>query len=405
MKYSSKLAERFQRPVAIAGSVSMIVAVLASTLILCAHEEELKAAFLSACWFAVLLLLPTTLLPLAVKTPNQWFHPVTLLVILCCLGLLVIPRHEEIRRVLPACGTLSAASVLCVPRVLTVLFDREGFREWSISRLVYYVCAFGWHDFRTAKLLQDPKGKMISILVVRQLSSIFVAFACVAVVFVAGPPHLASSDIVDVLKLVSHVLFRGILSAGAFYNAFVALDASLRLSYVVLLGVDVEAAFGVLDFPALSSKTQLGRFLETLFYRLSFNCKSVASFWGRFWNRPVHALLANGVYMPLISAGISERLATLCVFLVSGAGHLYACNAAGLATYTQICMLAFFLVQPLYISLERTPFFRRHLRGPTFVFFAVAASTPLFTEPLLGVFGYGIRVDPSMGTLSRLSGF
>lgn len=49
--------------------------------------------------------------------------------------------------------------------------------------------------------------------------------------------------------------------------------------------------------------------------------KSPSDFWGRRWNRIVHALLKNGVYKPVRCAGGSNGLASLAAFTASGVFH------------------------------------------------------------------------------------
>lgn len=53
-----------------------------------------------------------------------------------------------------------------------------------------------------------------------------------------------------------------------------------------------------------------------------FSC-SISDFWGRRWNRLVHAGLKNGIYKPVRSLTNSRAIATVTTFFVSGLIHEY----------------------------------------------------------------------------------
>ena len=113
----------------------------------------------------------------------------------------------------------------------------------------------------------------------------------------------------------------------------------------------------------------------------------------------MNRLLVDGVFNPL-KGKVPKFAAALVVFAVSGMGHLYACNATGMPTWTQLCMFSFFIVQPLFIFLQRKI---TVLRGPVWTFLFLLSSAPLFTEPLLYLFGMGIRVSPDLKALAFAS--
>ena len=113
----------------------------------------------------------------------------------------------------------------------------------------------------------------------------------------------------------------------------------------------------------------------------------------------MNRLLVDGVFNQL-KGKVPKFAAALVVFAVSGMGHLNACNATGMPTWTQLCMFSFFIVQPLFIFLQRKI---TVLRGPVWTFLFLLSSAPLFTEPLLYLFGMGIRVSPDLKALAFAS--
>jgi hypothetical protein len=57
---------------------------------------------------------------------------------------------------------------------------------------------------------------------------------------------------------------------------------------------------------------------------------SLAVFWGSFWNRAVALTLREGVYVPLLKAGVPRPVASVLAFSVSGLNHCEsaACESA-----------------------------------------------------------------------------
>ena len=53
---------------------------------------------------------------------------------------------------------------------------------------------------------------------------------------------------------------------------------------------------------------------------LNRNCSEVSSYW-RLWNMPVHYWLIRHVYFPCIRHGVSNHLAMVIVFAISGIFH------------------------------------------------------------------------------------
>lgn len=369
--------------------LGLIGSVFAGSVGLCVLMEERDAAVVVSIWFATLLSMGVLLLPAYIRYRRR---VIQVLGFVGCALLLLLPRTEAARRVLPACGTVSGASVLCVCRALTILLSSSNaiaMTTWPRWRVLFYFCAFGWHDFRDAFVWRDGASvAVVRDLIYSQVRSVAMAAVCVCTaIFVVGRPQLNSFAWIDVAGLVVVVYLRGALCAVAFYNAFVALDVSLRLAYVLALdGVGVDSAFGTV-------RVRKGKDPSSPFYVLTMNCASVAAFWSRFWNRPVNSLLVNGVYVPLTSTlSCSKNVAIFTVFLVSGLGHLCACNAVGMPWWIQICMLSFFLVQPCFILIERHGLVGRFVRGPMFVFLVISSSAPLFIEPLFFLFDWGIAL-------------
>ena len=62
------------------------------------------------------------------------------------------------------------------------------------------------------------------------------------------------------------------------------------------------------------------RFGDRVFYKDWWNCSEVSSYW-RLWNMPVHYWLVRHVYFPAIRMGMSNNIAMVVVFAISGVFH------------------------------------------------------------------------------------
>ena len=407
---NNKLDHAFSTFYAKSIALALVFSVYASEMALSYYENMAAMTFvLVTLWFAVLVSMGLFWLP----NSKKYFW----ICVLNCLLLLGIPRLEDLRSLLPVCGVIAAASVICVCRALTVMFNPDAFAKWPAFRFFYYFCVFGtftttpslfthidtntqhthisgWHDFRIIRPATKPK-KTIRMLMWKQIRAGGMVLFAVYIIVKSGQPSLMDLEVSSVLRLVAHVLLRGLFGTYAFYNSFVSLDSGMRLQYVRFLGIDVDSAFG-----SIIPRKELG-VLGSYARKCTANCDSVAMMWGLFWNKPVNRLLVDGVYNPL-KGKIPKFACAFVVFAVSGFGHLYACNATGLPLWIQTCMFSFFMVQPMFIFLQRNISF---LRGPVWTFFFLISSAPLFTESLLYLFGLGIRVSPELKALAMASKF
>jgi hypothetical protein len=110
---------------------------------------------------------------------------------------------------------------------------------------------------------------------------------------------------------------------------------------------------------------------------------SVAEFWGRRWNRPVHAQLRARIFMPLARRG-RPQLALMLAFAASAIGHAYPI-AVSLGFGMAAAMAAFFVVQPVLLHVERSLGVSSWPRpiARAWTLLVVLGLSPLFIEPLL----------------------
>ena len=103
-------------------------------------------------------------------------------------------------------------------------------------------------------------------------------------------------------------------------------------------------------------------------------------------------LLASGVYQPLRKIGLPRPFASVCVFAVSGIGHIYPCYCAGLGWREIGCMMLFFVVQVILMALESV----LKIQSRVWAIGIELLLSPLFVMPVL------FFTDPAvqgMGTL------
>jgi hypothetical protein len=131
--------------------------------------------------------------------------------------------------------------------------------------------------------------------------------------------------------------------------------------------------------------------------RSPFLATSVGEFWAKRWNRVASALLFRPLFFALF-AWHGTALALFITFFVSAAAHvLLAFMAMGRWKISLVCG-AFFLVQPLFILVERWLNTRLWPTAAARVWTlaVLAITSPLFVEPALQI------ITPSLGGTNQV---
>jgi hypothetical protein len=132
------------------------------------------------------------------------------------------------------------------------------------------------------------------------------------------PSYIISTMPVPSSTFSLNMTVRSFAMSGAMVAAFNVFDLAYRLLISAVHGIAVKSIMAD-DF---------------------WGNKTVAEIW-KGWNLPIQRLLASGVYQPLRKRGTPRPLARLCVFAVSGVGHIYPCYCAGLGGVQIGCKLTF----------------------------------------------------------------
>lgn len=116
--------------------------------------------------------------------------------------------------------------------------------------------------------------------------------------------------------------------------------------------------------------------------------RSIAEFWSARWNRVVGKVLRDRVFTPLAHRGAA--LAVWATFLASAAFHAYLVGIVLLRWAPALAAAAFFLLQPLLLSLERVLRIRRRARllRHAWTLGMLLLTAPLFIEPVLLMLGF-----------------
>eukprot|EP01111_Echinosteliopsis_oligospora_P007402 TRINITY_DN2235_c0_g1_i2.p1 TRINITY_DN2235_c0_g1~~TRINITY_DN2235_c0_g1_i2.p1 ORF type:complete len:515 (+),score=110.94 TRINITY_DN2235_c0_g1_i2:223-1767(+) len=102
------------------------------------------------------------------------------------------------------------------------------------------------------------------------------------------------------------------------FHLFALLERLLKLSvpnlYIWLIG------FYLLFHLWLNILAEILRFGDRHFYGAWWNCTTMDEYW-RIWNIPTHNWLIKHIHIPLVKAGVSKIIASICVFTVSAVFH------------------------------------------------------------------------------------
>jgi hypothetical protein len=112
---------------------------------------------------------------------------------------------------------------------------------------------------------------------------------------------------------------------------------------------------------------------------------SLSEFWAQRWNPLASAVFHKAFFRPL--AQWSAAFAMVAVFAISAVGHgLLTLFALGRTQIALVCA-AFFLLQPMFIAVERKLKVRRwsSTAGWLWTVAVLAITSPLFVEPLLQI--------------------
>ena len=125
-----------------------------------------------------------------------------------------------------------------------------------------------------------------------------------------------------------------------------------------------------------------------LMHRTPIAARSVGEFWGQRWNRIMSAWLRTFIFRPLARrrcAGVG----VLCSFFVSGALHGWPLLVA-LGTSAAFSMVLFFVIQGVCVLAESRLSIRTWpvTMARTWTLVLLLASSPLFIDPFLRLFGF-----------------
>jgi hypothetical protein len=183
-------------------------------------------------------------------------------------------------------------------------------------------------------------------------------------------------------------------ASAAFVAAVFAVRAAGSLDgtshYLLRWGAGIVLVLAI--FEALTAAFRIGSaWLGYYAPRLSHYpllARSVAEFWSARWNRVVGKVLRDRVFTPLAHRGAG--LAVWATFVASAAFHFYLVGIVLRAWRPALAAAAFFLLQPLLLSLERGLRIRRRSRfvRHAWTLGALVLLAPLFIEPVLQMLGF-----------------
>ena len=208
-----------------------------------------------------------------------------------------------------------AASILVCCRAFQLLHrieenDPSWVKNWGRWRRYYAGCGLSWHDLDDTCTKTAPTGHA------SQLFKELCQYLAVLII----PSYIISTMPVPSSTFSLNMTVRSFAMSGAMVAAFNVFDLAYRLLIGAVHGIAVKSIMAD-DF---------------------WGNKTVAEIW-KGWNLPIQRLLASGVYQPLRKRGTPRPLARLCVFAVSGVGHIYPCYCAGLGGVQIGCKLTLVL--------------------------------------------------------------
>ena len=197
-----------------------------------------------------------------------------------------------------------------------------------------------------------------------------------------GRPHLNGSRILEMVAwaVLSYVAFKG---AGYSPSSTVAEHYAIRWSFGLL---GVAALFEAISHSITVLSLMFGAKIPPL-HDAPYKARSLREFWGVRWNKLVARWIREHCYVPLARRGYDE-LALTASFIASAAIHLYITSVL-LDVRWGLIMAALFLLQvPLLLAEDALGIRRRStIVGRIWTLGALILLSPLFTEPVLRIFG------------------
>jgi len=304
-----------------------------------------------AAWHSSLWLIPRVL----VHRPKT---PLNVAGFTASLLVLLLQPHMDIAKRLSYIGAAhGSASVMVGIRSLEYYLNQEEFPDWTPWRRMFFISAWGWHDFRQIKFVgRSQLGSEFKRLLKWSAIMILSGFFHV---WWGKPSILGKPKNVFAPEVLRYFLVRwgvGFWTLLAFFNAMDAFPRALHF------WADGHELRHISEDP--------------------WGARTLRDFWGRRWNVPVQDLLMKGVFKPISKAKwlpFRKSIAKIMVFFVSASAHTYAISCGGLPWPQLFAMYSFFMVQVPLLALEDT--FK--LEGFDWMLGSQIAFAPLFIEPCL----------------------
>jgi len=293
----------------------------------------------------------------------QWFvhkerTPWNTLAFFASLFPLLAQPHMEISRKVSYIGAIhGSASVIVTSRALQYWFNQEEFKGWKAWRRMFFVSAWGWHDFRQIKYVGTTKLRA-ELERMAKWGSILAATVAFHVWW-GKPADLGNYKSAFTYKVLKFFFFRWAVGFWTLLAWFNVMDTFPRALHFWADGHELRH---ISEDP--------------------WGARTLKDFWGRRWNVPVQDMLVQGVFRPISKAKwlpMRKTIAKLSVFVVSALGHTYAISCGGSPWSHLRSMFAFFMAQIPMLALEDT--FK--MEGLGWMLAAELPLAPLFIEPCL----------------------
>jgi len=270
---------------------------------------------------------------------------------------LVLQPHMEISRRVSYIGAIhGSASVIVLCRALQFYFNQEDFKDWTPFRRMFFISAWGWHDFRKIKYVGDSK----LVPEIKRLGKWSVVLAATVIFHILwGKPSDLKPGSAFSLRILRYYLLRWGVGFWTLLSWFNCMDALPRALHFWADGHELRH---ISEDP--------------------WSARTLKDFWGRRWNVPVQDMLVGGVFRPISQAKwlpMRKTIAKLMVFVVSAAGHTYAISCGGSPWRHLRAMFAFFMLQIPLLAVEDT--FK--MEGLGWMLGSELPLSPLFIEPIL----------------------
>jgi len=294
--------------------------------------------------------------------PHLFVHkpktPLNVLGFTASLLPLILQPHMDISRRVPYIGAIhGSASVIVLCRALQYYLNQENFKGWTPFRRMFFISAWGWHDFRQIKYVGD--SKLVPEL--KRLVKWFLLMASTVVFHLwwGKPADLGKYKSIFEPRILRYFLVRWGVGFWTLLSWFNAMDALPRALHFWADGHELRH---ISEDP--------------------WGARTLKDFWGRRWNVPVQEMLMSGVFKPISQMKwlpMRKTIAKLMVFVVSASGHTYAISCGGSPWRHLAAMYSFFMLQIPLLAMEDA--FK--LEGLGWMLGSELPLAPLFIEPIL----------------------